>query len=648
VINLEQFELEHWGPVLKFAAARFLYQAFPQLASSALEMTASGLGAPRTPRIFAQDLREISPSLNDDLLDLFGRSERTLSNQFTFQTQSDGFQEEIGWELHESPAWRTELHAFDFGLELALNYRISREERYARHLRYLIAHWICANPPGQGTGWSLNPLARRVRNWILSADLARDDWERDTIFFNMVAKSLMLQATYLLQHSASLRFTDDAVQAARALHLAGRFFGGREGAEISACARESLLNEINEHFTADGHYAESRPGSQLRLACTVVEFLALGVADGAVKAFLEEKLWAILKVVEGCLLPDGTLPAFGPAPASAGDDLTDLFALAAVLLDEPMWKDLAGKFGVFPYMLLGEMGKAHFDRLPEFPWEPARCLQPHCGISRLSITHESAMVINGRLPRTRNDHQDALSYELAIHGQRVIVDSGAFALGSEASADYFSSQQAHNVLMVDGKGPQCVKPAESIPPMDVQWDQEERTIGLSVAWPGFPFAGLTHQRAWFCLDGQAWVVLDGIKGSERHTLSSFVHFYPTFETEVKNNAAIVRSLSFVFTVFPIGPPGGKMYAARGDNTGLQGWYSPAPGMKYDCSVLKLEWEGPPLPWVGGYVIIPGAEVSFHAEDTDPVAGAVNFRIGDREYRLSMGPISNPPEHGHSD
>ena len=648
MLNLDQLELERWGPALQFEVARFLYRAFPRLASSALEMAAAGLGTPRIPQIFAQDLREISPSLNDDLLDLFGRSEKTLANQFTFQTQSDGFQEEIGWELHQSPAWRAELHAFDFGLELALNYRISREERYARHLRYLIAHWIGANPPGNGTGWALNPLARRVRNWILSADLARDDWERDAAFFNMVAKSLMLQATYLLKHSSSLRFADDAWDAARALHLAGIFFGGRNGIEMRERAREILLDESKRLFSADGHFAESRPGSQLRLARAMVEFLALGGTGGTDKPFLEEKLWEILKVVEGCLLPDGTLPLFGPASTPAVDDLTDLFALAAVLLDEPMWKDLAGKFGVFPYMLLGETGKTHFDRLPEFPWEPARCIQPYCGISRLSITHESAMVINGRLPRSRKDHQDGLSYELAIQGRRVIVDSGAFTVGSTERADYFSSPQAHNVLLVDGKGPECVNPTESIPPMDVQWDQEERTIGLSVAWPGFPFPGLNHQRAWFCLDGQAWAVLDGLNGAGAHTVASYVHFYPTFEAELRNSAAIVRSLSSVFTVHPIGQPGGKIYVARGDSPGLQGWYAPTPGMKYDASVLKLEWEDPPLPWVGGYVIVPGTEVSFQTEGADPLAGTVSFRIGDRQFRVSIHPIPDPAGHQHGD
>ncbi len=115
---------------------------------------------------------------------------------------------------------------------------------------------------------------------------------------------------------------------------------------------------------------------------------------------------------------------------------------------------------------------------------------------------------------------------------------------------------------------------------------------------------------------------------------------------MKNNAAIVRSLSFTFTVFPLGQPGVKMFAARGDASELRGWYAPAPGMKIPASVLKLDWESPSLPWVGGYLVIPGTEVNFHAEETDPDSGTVTFCLGERKFRLSARPSSTPPETAH--
>jgi hypothetical protein len=132
-------------------------------------MDAGGLDICRPVNLLARDLVQLPRSLNDDLLDWFGRSEKILSNHFTFLNRWRELPEDIDWEPNETEEWRADLHAFDYGLDLALYFRISREERYARHLRYLIAHWVGANLPGQGSGWRLAPLARRVRNWILAA-----------------------------------------------------------------------------------------------------------------------------------------------------------------------------------------------------------------------------------------------------------------------------------------------------------------------------------------------------------------------------------------------------------------------------------------------------------------------------------------------
>ena len=49
-----------------------------------LRMDVGGLDARRPVNLLARDLVQAPPSLNDDLLDLFGRSEKILSNDFTF------------------------------------------------------------------------------------------------------------------------------------------------------------------------------------------------------------------------------------------------------------------------------------------------------------------------------------------------------------------------------------------------------------------------------------------------------------------------------------------------------------------------------------------------------------------------------------
>ena len=581
--------------------------------------------------------------MNDELLDLFGGSEKTLSNQFTFQARSQTFQEEIGWESHPSAAWRAELHAFDYGLDLALNYRISGEAGYARHLRYLIAHWISANPPGKGSGWMMGPLARRVRNWILAADLARQDWESDAVFFKLVKQSLALQATFLHRYAPSFTFTEAALDTARALLLAGKCFEGKKGNELWSAGRTILLNEIDYQFISSGSHAESRPAAQLNLAQAVIEFLIFsskndGEDQDDERRFFKEKLGEILKAIEGILLPDRTLPLFGPAPDSSVDDMAELFAIAAVLLKEPVWKNLAGKFGVLPYMLLGESGKTDFDHLPEAQSKTGTASNPQCALYRLSNTGGSAIVINGRLPRTRVDHQDGLTYELAIRGQRVVVDSGAFAGSYGTSEKYFSSARAHNVLLVNGNGPHHGSSHQFHPPAEL-CELADGSMGSRLTQRGLPFPGVAHQRAWYCLGEKNCVILDRLDGKRRHSAVSLIHFYPTFEIELRDNSALVLSHSLNLTVFPLGPPRQahpKMFATRGDHPEFPGWYAPESGMKFPASVLRLEWKDFSLPFVGGYLIVPGTELSFEPVETDTPAGSISFRLGGKQYCLSEG------------
>ncbi len=140
-------EIEKRWSALATAAVKLLSQALPGLAAASLQVEAARFAAPSIPRLFSTHLRPLDPSLNEDLLELYGRAERAMSNHFTFFNRHRNFDAEIDWEAPEGQAWLSELHSFDYALDLGLTYRISGERRYARHLRYLIAHWIAENPP---------------------------------------------------------------------------------------------------------------------------------------------------------------------------------------------------------------------------------------------------------------------------------------------------------------------------------------------------------------------------------------------------------------------------------------------------------------------------------------------------------------------
>jgi hypothetical protein len=617
--------LARWHATVKGTWARLAFRALPHLAGVALEMDAAALHPGPLPRFFSTTVREIGPALNDDLLELYGRAGQALENRFAFFNSPQAFDREIDWEPPQTPSWRAELHAGDYILDLACTYRISREEVYARHIRYLMAHWIVANPPISGTGWLPYVLARRLRNWMLSSDLARSDWENDPEFWGVVTKSLTLQTAFLLSRREELPSPAARLDASRALLCASRFFQGKARAELRSRGLELLVPK--EEAPSAGPW----PSLRLARAQALMEWNLFSESSEDAD-FLEAELEAALAQLEAALLPNGSLPLFGPEARLAQDELADLAALAAVRFQSSTWKSLAGKFGILPYLLLGEPGKDRYQNLPETPWTPQDNFDAAAGDPRLAGPENSAMVITTHFPSSRDDHQDFLSYELVIQGHRVVVDSGGFAPEETA---YFPRAQAHNILLVDGYAPRW---GNSECPAASAGGFHDLTPGcarLQMPDPGFRFLGLHHERAWFRLENGAWAILDRLEGEGSHRSTSLVHFYPTLEIVRGEDRALVHSRALRFAVIPLGDSQPLASVSRGDHAEFPGYYSPEFGVKFPASVLAWRWERCTLPWLGGMLILSGCGEDFRRQELQPQNHLVRVEFSGKVYDLRM-------------
>ena len=623
--NLEGLErqLDHWRARARGAAARGAFRALRRLAGSVLEIAAAGFEPAPTPHFFSPHVREIDPTLNDDLLELYGRAGQVLANRFAFFNSPQAFDEGINWEPPQSPSWRAELHAFDYGLELACTFRISREEVYARQLRYLIAHWIASNPPGLGTGWQPHVVARRLRNWMLSADFARSDWERDAEFRNLVAKSLGLQTAFLAGQLSSLPTPAARLDASRALLCASHFFAGNKAREAHQTGFDLMARELASAR------AEPWPHACLAKAQALMEWNLLSAPD-ADSNFLATELRTALNELEALLMPDGTLPLLGPEARLSQDDLADLAALAAVRLESPAWKSLAGKFGILPYLYLGESGKARFESLQERVWNPRDHVDAAAEIVRVVGPGNSALAISARPPASPDEHQDFTSYELTLNNYRVVVDSGGFA---PEESEYFPRARAHNILWVDGREPRW-QGAEGPARFDFQ-ELPEGGARLRMADPGFGFLGLQHERAWFRLENDAWLILDWLEGQGIHKCTSLLHFYPTLEIVAGHDRALARSRACSFAVIPVSSAQPRATVTYGDHPQFPGWFSPEFGVKFPAAVLALDWTAVELPWLGGALITRGADKPFRQVETIPTEGRVRLEFSGKTYDLQM-------------
>ncbi len=603
-------------------------------------MDAAGLASPEIPHLFARNLHEIPPALNEDLLDLYGRSEQALANQFAFFNRLETLEADFDWESCGTLNWRRELHAFGYALDLAMTYRISQEDRYALHLRYLIAHWIAGNPPGQTTGWEPEPLARRIRNWILAADLARQKWESDADFLALFERSLAMQSVFLSRRTASGTSPEAASHVARAMLLASRYFAGPRGAALGESGRVVLRGAVQAALAEDGNSNCLRPAELLAVAAASVENLALQApAEASQRESDMQEARCVLGLLEGALAPDGTLPMFGPSARSGADEVPDLFALAAVIFEEPRWKNLAGKLGIFPYLLLGESGRHAFEQISEQPWAAGTRATPEIGLCRLSAGRRSALVINARHISSSDDHHDFLSYELHLAGHRVVVDSGAHSPPGESGDGYFASDRAHNVLLVDGRAARRERPRSS-PAAGVGWIIGEGCRGVSFEEESWDFGSFRHRRAFYALGESAFAVLDLLEGAGApDRVTNLIHFYPTFEIEMGSGRAIIRSRALRLAVIPLAstPASGVLYlsmkAARGTHPDFPGFFSPDIGVKFGAPVLALEVSAAQLPWLSGYLIVADADAAFRSGNVSPHEGSIEFELAGKRHKL---------------
>ncbi len=571
--------IERVGADLRRTARRAALGAVPRLASAALEMEAQGLGAASIPHFFARDIERIPPALNDDLLEGLARGQQALANRFGFFGETEQFESEINWHPPRSEAWRTELHAFDFGLDLALSFHISGDARYARHLRYLMASWVAANPPGRGTAWDSIALARRIRNWTLAADLSREVFAADADFVEVFTSSLAQQATFLAWELRTHADRRARLAASRALLVAGRCFA--RGESLCALAR-TLLSEALAHGPASlpNH---RHPLRQFELASACAEHVLFGKAQAA-RAL--DALQSALEELEGMLHPDGTLPLFGGEALPPPEAVAALFSLGAAILSVPRWKSLAGgELALLPFMLVGEAGLQRFQSLPHQPWHAESRLRSASGIYRLGDGGSSALLITGAPPASAFDHQDQSSFELTLGGQKTIVDSGIpHAAGCAPEADLAVAVH-HNVVLVNGRNVAAARiravPVEA-PAVEGLW-----LVG-----------GANWGRGYFLVDGKHWVVADRLEGIRGRRIESLLHFYPAFEIEVRTGGALARSGAASVAVIPLGLEG----ALPALSLPPPGYYSPAPGIRYPSPVLALRLEAVPASTLIGYII----------------------------------------------
>src|SRR5215469_1782297 len=496
-----------------------------------------------------------------------------------------------------------ELSRHQHLITLAKAYRLTGDARYAQELFRQWYDWREQNPYGVGINWasSLEVAFRSLSGlwvWYLlhGCSVVPERFPFD------LRRALSLNARHISSF-LSTYFSPNT-------HLLGEgvglFFIGTLCPELH-CARrwqqsgwQIVLSEAERQVRPDGmHFEQS-----LYYHVYAVDFflharILAHINSIPVAARFDQTIEKMLDVIRA-MGKAGPLPRFGDddggrlfdSRRNRVEHLLDPLATGAVLFDRPDFKATIGGIPEESVWLLGTQGISRFERLSSTRQQSSSfCLEPS-GIYVMSSskTARSQLVIDAgprEVGRVGHRHADALSVQLAVGGEVLLVDPGTFAyVDSRSEREWFRGTSAHNTLQVD-RIPQAESGGpfkwNNVPRANVDCWMTGANFDLFVAsHNGYQRLSdpVRHSRTVFHLKSSFWMIRDVLEGSAEHHLQASWHFAPgsvsTIPGGVRFAADNKTDLALLFSA-------NQNFSQQIVN----GWYSPVYGRKELSPTLQI-------------------------------------------------------------
>jgi len=497
----------------------------------------------------------------------FFASQEINQNQFTFLNKTANF-ETINWAVPDKDRlWRYNLHYFQYlhpkdGLSLATGLA-------------LIEDWIAHNPPGTPDAWDPFPTSLRLVNWFKffwSADTAKDV-PLPTL------QSAYHQTLWLEKHLEFHLLGNHLFKNIKPLIFAGLFFAGKDGKRWLKKGLTLLNTELTEQILADGGHFERSPmyhAMILEDCLDLYNILAGNEAFGDIAKRLKEKSQQMLGFLQGMIHPDGDIALFNDAALGI----------------EQSYADLSSYFTRLTGEIIPERIGAQWD----FPASGYYIMAPVVG-NRMII--DCGNIGPDYLPG--HAHCDMLSFELSLHGKKVIVDSGCCQYIDSEIRAYNRGNLGHNTIMIDGKNQSEVwgahRCARRAKPANIAFTKlPDGSLSFSGSHDGYSrLAGRPVHSREINWNQETISIIDRVHGSGRHRLESRLHIHPDYQVSIEKDGAVVRdSEKEIMRVKAI------------DNSAKvslsTGWYCPEFGKKIPCPVLLLGTSQMSLPIKMGWLI----------------------------------------------
>lgn len=444
----------------------------------------------------------------------------------------------VDWTPDAPALWTFHLHYFNYlpGLDRSLRADLCRD-------------WIQSNPAGSDPGWHPYPTSLRVINWCRAAPREPD-----------ILGSLYRQASYLYRHVETHLLGNHLLENARALVLAGHFFG--EQGEAPSWNERGLRiyrDETPEQVLGDGGHYERSPMYHALVLEGYLDVLAVLPDEHPDRPFFDRTVRRMMDFLDALTHPNGRIALFNDSVQGEARLTHELRAYASEIIEhEPEAKAAFPETGYY----------VHDDE-------------------DLYLVIDAGPVGPDHLPA--HAHADIFSYELYLGDTPFIVDTGTYEYEPGPMRDYTRSTRAHNTVCVDGVDQaECwdsFRVARRYAPEDVTMHEHGDVVVFDGTFTGYAHLigdGIVHRR---CIRSsrrhRRVQVTDYVAGDGSHTVTSRLHLHPEVSVRLYEDGIRLASRERAIEL------------STGDSQVRleKEWYCPEFGIRKKAPVLVVQKRG---------------------------------------------------------
>ena len=479
---------------------------------------------------------------------MYGESSfKFLNKEFTLKASED-------WNAkNQDKLWLYNLHYFD-----DLN-AINSEQRTIWHSS-LIQNWIENNPIGLGNGWEPYPSSLRIVNWIKWFLL---DLNLNNNVNQMWLDSLVIQTRFLSQNLEYHLLGNHLFANAKALVFAGLFFKGKEADHWYQLGVSIINRELSEQVLSDGGNFELSPMYHAIFLEDLLDLVNIHQAYGRnLPDSFESKIVQMLEWLKVMCHPDGEISFFNDSTLGVAPSFSDLLSYA---------DRLGITFKSNQVNRLIHLEESGYIRVEN---------------ENMVIIADVANIGPDYIPG--HGHADALSFELSLFSERVIVNSGISTYKMGVNRYQQRGTELHSTVTIDNQNSSEVwsgfRVANRAKVFDINKLKDSDSVKFSACHNGYKRLkeGVLHCRYW-SMSNDSIRIVDNITGEGIHKIRSVLPLHPS---------VIVGSVQGGSVDLKIGKKRVEVnFEGKGKLKIIESQYHPEFGLSIDNKHLVYDYNG---------------------------------------------------------